>query len=85
MSSRPKPRPAMGTPAPKAYKLLDVDRVVIEALCPDSDMTHFSFGNFRWEEADEVRVVHCPICRRRHALMWPATWVSTAAVQTAQG
>ena len=47
MSSRLKHRPAMGTPAPKAYKLLDVDRVVIEALCPDAAMAHFSFGSFR--------------------------------------
>lgn len=71
---------AMGNPAPKAYKLLDVDRVVIEALCPDAAMAHFSFGDFRRAEADEVRVVHCPICRRKHALMWPATWVSGVGV-----
>ncbi len=85
MSSRPKSRSAMGTPAPKAYKLLGEDRVVIEALCPDAAMAHFSFGSFRRAEADEVRVVHCPICRRKHALMWPATWVSTAAALAVRG
>jgi hypothetical protein len=80
MGSRLKPRRVMGSPAPKAYKLLDVDRVVIEALCPDAAMEHFSFGSFRRTEADAVRVVHCPICGGKHALMWPKTWVSAAAI-----
>lgn len=82
MGSRLKPPRVMGSPAPKAYRVLDVDRVLIEALCPDAAMTHFSFGSFRRTEADEVRVVHCPICGRKHALMWPTTWVSSAAIPT---
>ena len=66
----------IGSPAPKAYKVLGEDRLAIDVLCPEVAMTHFSFGNFRPEEADEVRVVHCPVCGRKHALMWPAAWLA---------
>jgi hypothetical protein len=77
-----KVRRNVASPAPKAYKMLGSDRVVIEALCPEIAMTHFAFGNFCREEADDVRVVHCPICGRKHALMWPAAWVSGVAIET---
>ena len=79
MRGQLKGRRLLGAPAPKAYKVLDTDRIVIEALCPDDAMTHFAFGDFRKDEADQVRVVHCPICGRKHALMWPDAWVSGAA------
>ena len=65
----------VGSPAPKAYTLVAKDRLAIDVLCPEVAMTHFSFGNFRPEEADEVKVVHCPICGRKHALMWPSAWL----------
>ena len=69
----------VASPAPKAYRFVEGDRVVIEALCPDVAMKHFAFGTFRRDEADDVKVVHCPICEGKHALMWPAAWVSGAA------
>lgn len=82
MSAVPKVRGFVGSPAPKAYKPLDGGRVVIEALCPDMFMQPFAFGNFRRDEAEEVRVVHCPVCGRKHTLMWPAAWVSRAVAGT---
>lgn len=81
MASNPTIR--IGTPAPKAYTVLAGDRLAIDVLCPEVAMTHFSFGNFRREEADEVKVVHCPICGRKHALMWPSVWLQGVPNQAA--
>ena len=74
MASNPSPR-RIGIPAPKSYTAISEDRLAIDVLCPEVAMTHFSFGSFRREEADEVKVVHCPVCGRKHALMWPSAWL----------
>jgi hypothetical protein len=73
--------PPAGTPAPKAYTEIGPRRIVIEVLCPERAMAHFTFGAFRSEEADAVRVVHCPICGKIHALVSAAEWVDGVAAE----